>query len=144
MKQRLGTNTHIHAGQRGNWVKVTWQLGWTPDPQALEGDSSLTPPSPHPRVCGRRRGLMSVWGPHGNVTREWPGQAAGPWAPREKVKLLTGGPRTSNGLHVCASGTCGCLLSVGAITCVYLLTHFQGQRDQSFHQIMKGHDAQRS
>lgn len=77
-KQRLGTKTPIHAGLRGSWVKVTRQLGWTPDPQALEGDPSWTPTKPCPRVCGRRRGLVSVSGPHGNVTEEPPGQAEGP------------------------------------------------------------------
>lgn len=90
-------HTHTHASLgRGSWDKVTWQLGWTPDPWAWEGDPSQTPANPPaPGVCGRYRGggLSECIGAPRECHRETPldgdrqlpqnqqGEAEGPLAP---------------------------------------------------------------
>lgn len=92
MKQ-LGTHTHSR-GLRGRWVKGTWQLGWTPDPQALEGDPSWTPPKAPPRVCGRRRGLvcqgLEGMSPERRDASPEPRPGGGPRAPGEVQGLGRG------------------------------------------------------
>lgn len=99
MKQRLGTNTHIHASLRGSWVMVTWQLGWNPDSQALEEDPSWTLTKPPPQGVWEAQGSCECvrvsWECHQRAA--WPGGGSLSSRPkgkcREKVKLLTEGSK---------------------------------------------------
>lgn len=67
--------THTHAAGEGAGSR---SLGNWAGPQTLRhwrGTPAGPPTQPPPRVCGWRKGLMSVSGPRGNVTGEapWPG-----------------------------------------------------------------------